>query len=61
MDEKYKQHITDPEILALLESMKDWSERVERKKREYHERKAFVRKVFGKAVEQALGIKPKED
>ncbi len=61
MDEKYKEFIKDPQILDLLERMKDWPERVERKKREYFERKAFVKKVFGKAVEQALGIKVKDD
>jgi hypothetical protein len=61
MDERYKDIIQDPQILDLLERLKEMPERLERQKREYYERKAFVEKVFKKAVEEALGKnKPEE-
>jgi hypothetical protein len=55
MDEIYKQVIKDPQILDLLERLKEMPERLERQKREYYERKEFVRKVFEKAVKEAFG------
>lgn len=57
MNEDYKRVVKDPAILEMLEKLKDMPERLERQKREYYERKKFVKEVFGKAVEQALGIK----
>lgn len=52
--------IEDPVIRELVEKLKDMPERLARQKREYYERKEFVKKVFGKAVEQAFGIKAKD-
>lgn len=57
MNEEDKLLIEDKAIRDMLDKLKDMPERLERQKREYYERKAFVKKVFGKAVEQALGIK----
>lgn len=59
MDEIYKQIIKDPQILDLLERLKEMPERLERQKREYYERKEFVRKVFEKAVKEAFGEEEK--
>ena len=59
--EKENEHlIEDPVIRELVEKLKDMPERLARQKREYYERKEFVKKVFGKAVEQAFGIKVKD-
>ncbi|HMO18978.1 MAG TPA: hypothetical protein PKA63_13015 [Oligoflexia bacterium] len=55
MDEIYKQHIKDPQILDLLRRLKEMPERLERLKLEYYKRKEFVRKVFEKAVKEAFG------
>ncbi len=49
--------IEDPVIRKLVEKLKDMPKRLARQKREYYERKEFVKKVFEKAVEQAFGPK----
>lgn len=52
--------IKDKAIQEMLEKLKTMPERIKLKEQEYFERKEFVKKVFGKAVEDALGIKVKE-
>lgn len=53
--------IQHPGVRKLLEIFKEMPERLAKKEREYYERKRFVREVFGKAVEDALGIKVRNE
>ena len=57
MKESDLELIKDPEIRLLIEKLKEMPQRLERQKREYFERKAFVKEVFEKAVEKAFGRK----
>lgn len=50
--------LKNKEIIKLVESLKRQPEVVEAKKQAYHERQAFIRKVFGEACEKAFKGKP---